>query len=68
MMQNGADLWKAAGFIGMTVEMLQERYGHHHPDFQVDVARAVAMSPGQDRDRLTVNKPRQSSINVNKKR
>src|SRR5262249_8677086 len=25
-MQNGADLWQAAGFFGMTVEMLQHRY------------------------------------------
>jgi integrase len=24
-MQNGAGLWQAAGFLGMTVEMLQER-------------------------------------------
>ena len=23
---------KAAGYLGMTVEMLLERYGHHHPD------------------------------------
>src|SRR5262249_20781488 len=44
---------EGGGVLGMTVEMLQERYGHHHPDFKVDVARAVAMSPGQDRDRLT---------------
>ena len=43
--QQGADLWQAAGFLGMTVEMLQERYGHHHPDFQRDVARAITASP-----------------------
>lgn len=66
MMQNGADLWQAAGFLGMTVEMLQERYGHHHPDFQRDAAAAIASSPGQKRDRNTVNKVRQSSPNVTK--
>ena len=32
MMQNGADLWAAAGYLGMTVPMLVEVYGHHHPD------------------------------------
>jgi len=32
LMQNGTALWEAAGFLGMTVEVLQERYGHHHPD------------------------------------
>jgi integrase len=67
-MQNGADLWQAAGFLGMTVEMLQERYGHHHPDFQAGAARAISMSPGQDRDRLTVNKTRQTSLKVHEKR
>jgi integrase len=29
-MQNGADLWQTAGLLGMTVEMLQQRYGHYH--------------------------------------
>jgi integrase len=32
LMQNGTDLCEAAGFLGMTVEVLQERYGRHHPD------------------------------------
>lgn len=31
LMQAGVDLWEAAGFLGMTVEMLSARYGHHHP-------------------------------------
>lgn len=31
MMQAGTDMWEAAGYLGMTVEMLSERYGHHHP-------------------------------------
>jgi integrase len=32
------DLRAAAAYLGMTVEMLWGRYGHHHPDFQSDVA------------------------------
>jgi integrase len=32
LMQAGTDLWEAAGYLGMTVEMLHDRYGHHHPD------------------------------------
>jgi hypothetical protein len=39
-MQKGTDLWKAAGWLGMTVETLEERYGHHHPDFQEEAAGA----------------------------
>lgn len=42
LMQAGAKPWKAAGFLGMTVEMLERTYGHHHPDFQKDVAEAVS--------------------------
>jgi integrase len=34
LMQNGSDLWDAAGFLGMTVETLERVYGHHHPDHQ----------------------------------
>jgi integrase len=65
-MQQGADLWQAAGFLGMTVEMLQDRYGHHHPDFQVEAARAVSASPGQFRDRNSVNRTRQTALNTTK--
>lgn len=33
-MQAGIDPWEAAGALGMSLEMLQRTYGHHHPDFQ----------------------------------
>ncbi len=32
LMQAGTDIWEAAGYLGMTVEALSARYGHHHPD------------------------------------
>lgn len=37
-MQAGAQIWNLAGFLGMTPEVLEDTYGHHHPDFQNDVA------------------------------
>lgn len=40
LMQNGTDMWEAAGWLGMTVEQLEENYGHHHPDFQNEAAQA----------------------------
>ena len=40
LMQAGTDLWEAAGYLGMTVEMLSQRYGHHHPDHLVSAKRA----------------------------
>jgi hypothetical protein len=33
LMQTGTDMWQAAGYLGMTVEMLSARYGHHHPEY-----------------------------------
>lgn len=64
MMQAGADLWQTAGFLGMTVEMLERVYGHQHPDFQADVADVLT---GQYRDRYPVNKQRQTVPNATKK-
>ncbi len=41
MLQGGIDPWKAAGLVGMTVDMVQQVYGHHHPDYLRDAARAL---------------------------
>lgn len=32
LMQNGVTVWEAAGFLGMSPEMVEKTYGHHHPD------------------------------------
>jgi len=42
LMQAGTDLWEAAGYLGMTVEMLSERYGHHHPRHLQNARNAFA--------------------------
>lgn len=34
LMQGGAEAWDAAGYLGMTVEMLDRTYGHHSPTHQ----------------------------------
>jgi hypothetical protein len=52
-MQRGLDVWAVAGWLGMSREVLERVYGHHHPDFQHDVADGMS---GQNRDRNTVNK------------
>ena len=31
-MQRGIDKWAAAGFFGLTLDMIEGTYGHHHPD------------------------------------
>lgn len=40
LMQKGTDRWQAAGWLGMTLEQLEDGYGHHHPDFQEEAADA----------------------------
>ena len=42
LMQRGTSPWEAAGFLGITVEMLLERYGHHHPDYLSGARKAFA--------------------------
>jgi integrase len=62
-MQSGANVWDAAGFFGMSAEVLERTYGHHHPDFQADVAERMS---GQNRDRNTVNKRGLSTVSMTK--
>jgi integrase len=33
LMQRGVSIWEPAGFLGMSPEVLQDTYGHHHPDY-----------------------------------
>ena len=40
LMQAGTDVWEAAGYLGMTIDMLSQRYGHHHPDHLSGAKRA----------------------------
>ena len=32
LMQAGVDEWDAAGYLGMSIEVLRAVYGHHHPE------------------------------------
>ena len=41
LMQNGVDKCEAAGFLGMSVEMLDRVYGHHHPEHLRGAAHAL---------------------------
>ena len=41
LMQQGVDLWTAAGFLGMTVEVLERVYGHHHPDHLAEAVQGI---------------------------
>ena len=41
LMQRGVPVWEAAGFLGMSAEVLLSTYGHHHPDFLHGAANAI---------------------------
>ena len=41
-MRRGVPIWEAAGFLGMSPEVLQQVYGHHHPDYLQSAAAAIA--------------------------
>ena len=41
LMQRGVPIWEAAGFLGMSPEVLQYTYGHHHPDYLQRAAVAI---------------------------
>jgi integrase len=46
LMQRGVDIWQAAGFLGMSVETLERTYGHHHPAYMQEAARAIGYGRG----------------------
>jgi NAD(P)-dependent dehydrogenase (short-subunit alcohol dehydrogenase family) len=64
LMQAGTDPWEAAGFLGMTVETLMSRYGHHHPDY-LSGARG-AFSRHRNRHRNAATEREQTEANVTK--
>jgi integrase len=41
LMQRGVPIWEAAGFLGMSTEVLEDTYGHHHPDYLQGAATAI---------------------------
>jgi hypothetical protein len=43
------DLRQSASFLGMTSDILRDKYGHHHPDFRHDAAAAPGRSSGADK-------------------
>lgn len=47
-MQSGVDKWAACGYFGLTLEVLESVYGHHHPDHLASAVHAMenAGKPG----------------------
>jgi integrase len=67
LMQNGVDVWEAAGFLGMTSKQLEETYGHHHPSFQQNAATGISgRSRAPDVHRNAMNKQAFAATNGQK--
>ncbi|HEV7334432.1 MAG TPA: site-specific integrase [Bosea sp. (in: a-proteobacteria)] len=48
-MQAGADIWELSGYLGMSVEVLERRYGHHSPDHMEGARMALESRGGRKR-------------------
>lgn len=55
MMQQGVDVNEVAGFLGMSVQMLIDVYGHHHPDFQESAAESFSVRNRKNRQKVGVS-------------
>jgi integrase len=53
LMRFGVPLWEAAGYLGMTEEVLEAIYGHHHPEHQKNVENAFTRSQAVPRNART---------------
>ena len=47
-MQRGVPIWQAAGYLGMSAEMIERTYGHHHPDYMRGAAQAITSKQSQN--------------------
>ena len=48
LMQRGVPIWQAAGYLGMSAEVLERTYGHHHPDYMRAAAHAITSKQQQN--------------------
>jgi integrase len=51
LMQAGVAVWQAAGYLGMSAEVLDRVYGHHSPDYLQGAAAAIT---GKNRGNVSV--------------
>jgi hypothetical protein len=47
-MQRGVPIWQAAGYLGMSAEMVERTYGHHHPEYMRAAAQAITSKQSQN--------------------
>ena len=45
-MQRGVPAWEAAGYLGMSTQMIERVYGHHSPEHLRNAADAITGKAG----------------------
>ena len=55
LMQRGVPIWQTAGFLGMSANMIERTYGHHHPDYMRGAAEAITAKQSQNGVSLVVS-------------
>jgi integrase len=48
LMQRGVPIWQTAGYLGMSAQMIERTYGHHHPDYMRGAATAITTKQQQN--------------------
>jgi integrase len=48
LMQRGVPIRQAAGYLGMSAEMVERTYGHHHPEYMRAAAQAITSKQSQN--------------------
>lgn len=64
LMQAGVDKWEAAGFLGMSVEMLDRVYGHQHPLYLRQAANAIGYRRQKETLSVSLSKPKPANSNA----
>ncbi len=49
LMINGTNIWDAENFLGMSEQMVRERFGHHHPEYMRDAANRITQKHKRQR-------------------
>ena len=49
--QLGVPMHEICGFFGITPEMFERVYGHHHPDYQANAVNALSRRPTVSRQK-----------------
>jgi len=48
LVQRGVPIWQAAGYLGMSAQMIEWTHGHHHPDYVRGAATAITTKQQQN--------------------